>query len=110
MPTRTVMARNRVANAMAMSWLLSPSSATKMMPKLIRKADTVLLSAHTEQRAGMATSARQFLPDRKSRPPLLSGSRDRVHEHQYVDHVIADYSPSMSPSVVPMKTGSLTRV
>ena len=38
MAIRIVTARYRAAKIIAISWLLSPSSATKMMPKLIRKA------------------------------------------------------------------------
>ena len=41
MPTSTGMIRYRAANASAMSWLLSPNSATKTMPKLIQNASTV---------------------------------------------------------------------
>ena len=39
-PTRTGSARKRVAKVRAMSWLLSPSSATKITAKLSRKAST----------------------------------------------------------------------
>jgi hypothetical protein len=45
MPMRTLVALYRVANAMAISWLLSPSSATKITPKLSRKASIGLKPA-----------------------------------------------------------------
>ena len=40
MPIRIGSGRYRVANARAMSWVLSPSSATKITPKLMRNAWT----------------------------------------------------------------------
>src|SRR3972149_2137948 len=40
MPIKTWVALKRVANARAMSWLLSPNSATKITPVLNQKAST----------------------------------------------------------------------
>jgi hypothetical protein len=46
MPMSTVGARNRVAKVRAMSWLLSPSSATKIKIRLRRNADTPAHPGH----------------------------------------------------------------
>ena len=56
-PVSTTAARYRVANARAINWLLSPSSATKMTPKLSRNACStpVTLVAGGAQRVDTST-------------------------------------------------------
>jgi hypothetical protein len=53
MPTSMGMARYLVANVKAISWLLSPSSATKMIAKLMRSAPGERLERPAELRQGL---------------------------------------------------------
>src|SRR5689334_12258464 len=80
-----------------MSWLLSPSSATKITPKLTRKASTGLdvLSARRSSGREPATSTGQPSSDagRRSRPPAVQ-ARGPGLVAQCVDHPAWDYSPS----------------
>src|SRR3954471_11591169 len=80
-----------------MSWLLSPSSATKITPKLTRKASTGLdvLSARRRRGREPATSTGQ--PCRMPVEGLVhlqSQARGPGLITQRVDHPAWDYSPS----------------
>ena len=78
MPMSTRHAGKRVAKASAMSWLLSPSSATKITPKLIAKACTVG-APRGSGTGSRLTSTRHawYQVEGLARPPA-AGPADRV--------------------------------
>src|SRR3954468_7263971 len=109
MPRRTGHTRKRVAKVRAMSWDLSPSSATKMTPKarrvLTRTASTVRDGPLRSGRARCDTSTRHAcmpwveglarLPGQAARPDV--GRSCGVG--QRVDRDIGGYSPSLPSRV-----------
>src|SRR4051795_7577663 len=110
MPSRTGHTLKRVAKVRAMSWDLSPSSATKMTPK----ETSVLMKTASTEPSGLSdpagTEMRDLDPacclDRRSRPPRRSGAarpdvRRRTGVGQYVDRDIGGYSPSL-PAMLPV--------
>ena len=77
-PISTGTAWNRVANVNAISWLLSPSSATKITPKLTRNAVSTagpsrLLRSSTGRRRPDGLRPGAPAPRRRSRPPGGAG-------------------------------------
>ena len=77
MAIRIVIARYRAAKVIAISWLLSPSSATKMMPKLIRKASMRFLRVVARTKAGLPSTGHRLMSGRRSRSPAGGGPEDR---------------------------------
>src|SRR3954447_4608906 len=104
MPTRTGHTLKRVAKVSAMSWDLSPSSATKMTPKAIsvlaNTASTGRYGPLWSDRARQETSTRHVLPGSKVSPAWQNQAarpdvRRRTGVGQCVDRDIGGYSPSL---------------
>src|SRR4051794_40398299 len=75
-----------------MSWLLSPSSAAKITPRLMRKASTVSSWSGPEE-DGDALDRASIDAGRRSRPPAEAGPEAGAIA-QCVDRPAEDYSPS----------------
>src|SRR4051812_13980261 len=108
MPMRTGHTLKRVAKVNAMSWDLSPSSATKMTPNarsvLARTASTGRFGPLWSDRGERKPSTRHIaawieglarLEDQAARPDV----RRRTGVGQCVDRDIGGYSPSLAASL-----------
>src|SRR4051812_41744717 len=106
MPISTGHGLNRVAKVRAMSWDLSPSSATKMTAKLIasaaRKPSTKKLpvSRDREEVCAQGDLDPAVVRTAKSKVSLASdeAARPDTRGRQHVDRDIGSYSPSRVPA------------
>src|SRR4051794_39918001 len=103
MPISTGQGLNRVAKVRAMSWDLSPSSATKMTAKLIARAARKTSTRTNPGIGGPGGSCTGRLrPGRRensqveglARPGMRAARPDTGNRHQHVDRDIGSYSPS----------------
>ena len=125
MPMSTGHTLKRVAKVRAMSWDLSPSSATKMTPKetsvLMRTASTDGWGLSRSGRGRRETSTRQHAAWVEGLARLAGGAARpdigrRTGVRQYVDRDIGGYSPSLPqdyrgapPPQLPDRDRRLTR-
>src|SRR4051794_1874042 len=100
MPTSTSHDRYRVANAIAINWDLSPSSATKITPKLTASAapnPCICTLPVCEPGLGADDLDPASQPESKVSPtPPPAGPRGRAPGRQHVDHDVGSYSPSLA--------------
>ncbi len=102
MPISTGNVRYLVAKASAMSWDLSPSSATKMTPKLITSAArNPSMMSFPDQAGGRCGDALDPAATAWVEGLARLAERGRVAgrvTRQYVDHDVMGYSPSLRPA------------
>ncbi len=124
MPASTGHVLKRVANVIAMSWLLSPSSATKITARLIQNASNGPLprdrtvSAHPGRSSGTASARQRLrtrLPGRRSRPPVKARATGRANapacrsrDWDYSPSVFPDNPNSRPPTPIPLPSRLVT--